>query len=95
MAFSLIFGVDDDIIQIYNNKDIKLFRKDLIDVALECCRSISQSKKHHLIFEMTVSGPESSLSLISFANSHPVICTGKVKLGKSPRLPPFIQRLPN
>ena len=40
VAFSLVFSVDENIIQIHNDKDIKFFRKDLIDVALECCRSV-------------------------------------------------------
>ena len=90
MAFALIFGVDKDIIQIHNDEDIELIRKDLIDVALKYCRSISQSETHYLILEVAVSGPESSLSLISFTNSHPVIGTGKVELDKPPCLPQSI-----
>ena len=31
----LILGVDEDIIQIYNNKNIKFFSQDLIDITLE------------------------------------------------------------
>ena len=95
MAFALIFGVDEDIIQIHNDQDIEFFRKNLIDVALECCRSIVQSKKHYLIFEVAVSDPESSFPLISFANSHLVIGTGKIELGKPLCLPQSIQELPN
>ena len=87
MAFALIFGVDEDIIQIHNDKDIKLFRENLIDIALKCCQSVGQSKRHYLIFEVAVSGPESSLLLISFVNSHTVIGTGEVELGKPPYLP--------
>ena len=93
MAFALIFGVDEDIIQIHNDKNIKFFRKDLIDVALECCQSLGQFKRYYLIFEMAVSGPESSLLLISFTNSHPVISTSKVELGKPPCSPQSIQEL--
>ena len=95
VAFALIFDVDEDIIQIHNNKDIKFFRKDLIDVALECCRSVGQSKKHYLIFEVAVSGPKSSFSLIFFANSHLVIGACEVKLRKPLCLPQLIQKLPN
>ena len=40
MAFFFVFGIDEDIIQIHNDKDIEFFRKNLIDVALEYCRSI-------------------------------------------------------
>ena len=90
VAFALIFGIDEDIIQIYNDKDIELFRKDIIDISLECCQSNSQSKKHYLIFEVTISGPENSLPLISFANSHPVMGTGEVELGKPPCSPQSI-----
>ena len=95
VAFALIFGIDKNIIQIYNDEDIKLFREDLIDVALECCQSVGQSKRHHLILEVAVSGSKSSLSLISFANSHPVIGTGEVELGKPPCSSQSIQRLPD
>ena len=90
VAFSFIFGIDKDIIQIYNNEDIKFFYKNLIDVALECCWSVGQFKKHYLILEVAISGPKSGLSFISFANSHPVIGIGEVKLGKSPCLPQLI-----
>ena len=95
VAFALIFGIDKDIIQIHNNEDIKFFCEDLIDVALEYCRSVGQSKRHHLIFEIAVSSLESSLPLISFANSHPVVGTGEVELSKPPRSPQSIQRLPD
>ena len=84
-----------DIIQIYNDKNIEFFRKNLINIALECCWSIGQSKKYYLIFKMAVSGPESSLSLISFANFHLVIGTAEVELGKLPCLPQLIQGLPD
>ena len=94
MACSFIFGIDENIIQIYNDKDIKFFHKNFIDVALECIWSIGQSKRHYLILEVTVSSPESSLLLIFFANSHPMIGTGEVELGKPLYLPQSIQRLP-
>ena len=87
LAFALIFGVDENITQIHNEKDIEFFCEDLIDIALEHCRSIGQSKIYYLIFEVAVFGLKSSLPLISFANSHPVIGTGEVKLGKSPCSP--------
>ena len=95
MAFALIFGVDEDIIQIYTDKDIEFFRKNLINVALEYYQSVGQSKKHYLIFEIAISGLKSSFSLISFANSQPVIGPSEVELDKLPCLPQSIQRLPD
>ena len=95
VAFALIFGIDKDIIQIHNDEDIELFCKNLINIALEYCRSVGQSEKHYLILEVAVSGLESNLPLISFTNSHPMIGTGGVKLGKPLYLSQSIQRLPN
>ena len=89
MAFSFVLNVNEDIIQIHNNQDIKFFLKNHIDIALKCYQSIGQSKKHYLIFKVTVSSLKSCFSLISFANSHPIISTDEIKLGKllgSPQL---------
>ena len=81
VVFSFVFGVDEDIIQIYNDKDIELFYKNLIDITLEYCRSVGQSKRHYLILKVTVSGPENSFLLISFANSYLIIGINEVELG--------------
>ena len=86
-AFPLVFSVDEDIIQINNDEDIELFHKDLINLALKYCQIISQSKKHHPILKLTISSPKSRFLLISLANSHPVIGTSEVELGKPPSLP--------
>ena len=40
MTLALIFDIDEDIIQINNNKNIKLLGQDLIDITLEACWSI-------------------------------------------------------
>ena len=87
MAFPFVLGVDENIIQIYNVKDIKLFHKDFINVALENCQNVGQFKRHHLILKIAVSGPENCLLLIFLANSHPVIGIGEFKLNKLPSLP--------
>ena len=90
MAFSLVLSIDEDIIQIHNDKNIELFCKNLIDIALEFCRSVGQSKKYYLILEVIVSGPESRFPLIFFTKSYPVINIGKVELDKLPSLPQSI-----
>lgn len=40
-----VFSIDQDIIQIYNNKDVKLFSKIFIYIALKTGQSIGQSEK--------------------------------------------------
>ena len=87
MAFSIVFDLDEDIIQIYNDKDIKLFCRNFFDIVLEDCRSISQPKRHYLILKMIVFGPKSCFPFIFFANFHPVIVIYEVKLSKLPCLP--------
>ena len=37
ISIFIIINVDEDIIQIYNDKDIKLPSKDFVDVSLEVC----------------------------------------------------------
>ena len=73
MRLTGVFGIDQDIVQIYNNKDIKLLSKDLIDVALKGGRSIIKSEKHNLIFKMAVSGPKSCFPFIAFTDSYPIV----------------------
>ena len=86
MVFFLVFGIDKYIIQIYNDKNIKLFYKNLNNIVLKSYQSVSQSKKYYLILEIIVSGPESYFLLILFANSYPVISINEVKLDKLPSL---------
>ena len=37
MAFCFIFSIDENVIPIYNDKNSKLFCKNLIDIALVGC----------------------------------------------------------
>ena len=90
MGFYLVLGVDEDIIQIHNNKDIEPFHKDFIDIVLKYCQSVNQFKKYYLILKVIVSCLESNFLLISFANFYPVICTSEIKLNKPPSLPQLI-----
>lgn len=68
-----VFSVDQDIVQIYDHKDVKLFGEDLIDIALEASWSIRKSKRYDLILKMAVSGLKNSFLFIVFLNSHLMI----------------------
>ena len=37
MTIFIIIYIDEDIIQINNNKDVKVFSKNLVDISLEAC----------------------------------------------------------
>ena len=84
MFFSLVFGIDEDVIKVYYHKNIELFYQNLINVALKCSRYIDQCKKHYLILEIIVAGFESHFSFISFSDLHLIIDLSQVKLGKIP-----------
>ena len=78
-----IFNVDQFAIQVYNNKDIKLFSQNLINISLESSRSIKKAKRHDLIFEISVLSLESCFLCIIFTNSHPIIGIDEIQLSKS------------
>ena len=81
-----VFSIDQNVVQIHNDEDVELvssFSARLVDIALEAGRSAGKSKRHDLVLEVTVSGPKGGLTLIAFSNSHPVVGTGQVQLGKT------------
>lgn len=88
-------GVDQNIVKIYNNKDIKFFYQNLVDITLKTCRNIRQAKQHDLVLKIAIPGLKSRFLFVSFSNLHLMICTGQVKLCKIFSLTSPIQRLTN
>ncbi len=78
-----VFSIDQDVIQIYYNKDIKFFNKDLVDVILKTGQYIRKTKGHDLVLKITVSDIKGRLPLIIFSNSHLIISTSEIQMGKS------------
>ena len=73
MRFIRIFDIDQDIIQIYNIKNIQLFSQNLNEIFLEYSRSIKQIKKHDLILKIVILSLEVNILFITFANSYLII----------------------
>ncbi len=65
MLFALAFGVDKDIIKVHYYENIEVLCQDLINVALENGRCISQSKRHHLVLKMAIASSENCLLFIA------------------------------
>ncbi len=82
MRLSWILSIDQDVIQIHYNEDIKLFSENLIDVALKTCGYIGKAKRHYLILEVVVSSVKDRLSFVTFLNPYSVIGTSQIQLGK-------------
>ena len=82
MWLARIFDIDQNVISIYHNKDIKLLSKDLIDIASKTSWYIEKAKKHDLVLQVAVSGVKNNLLLIVFLDFLPMIGTSEIQLGK-------------
>ena len=70
MFFSLAFSIDENVIKVYNNKDVKLFCQNLVNIILESGWYISQSKKHYLIFEIAIASYQGRFLFIAISNPY-------------------------
>ena len=82
VSFAWAFGVDENVIEVKNDKDIKFLGKDLINIALKAGLYVGRPKKNYLVFEVAVSSFESRLSFIALFYPNSMISTCKVELGE-------------
>ncbi len=75
MLFALVFNIDEDVIKVHYHKNVELLCQNLVDITLKRGRRIGQSKRHDLIFEMTIVDPEGRLLFIAFPYPHLMIGT--------------------
>ena len=73
-----VFGVNHDVIEVHDNKNIKFFRYDCVDISLEAAEGVGKTEKHDLILEMVIPRSESCFSLVTLPNSHLMICVCQV-----------------
>ena len=73
MTLTWILGVNQDVLLVDDDKDVKLLGQDFIDVALEGGRSIGETKRHNLVLKVTIPGLKSRLLLITFSYLHSMI----------------------
>jgi hypothetical protein len=45
-----VIGVNEDVIQVYKDADVKQVREDVIHKSLKCSRSIGKSERHDTPF---------------------------------------------
>ncbi len=86
MAFSLIFSIDENVVQVYDNKNIEFLRRNLVHVVLESGRCISQSERYYLVFKMAIAGFEGCLLFIAFLNFYPMVGINEIKLDETSSL---------
>lgn len=90
-----IFYIHQNVIQIFNNKDIICFSESFINLFFKASLNIIQAKKHYLIFKITILSPKTSLLFIFFLDFYTMICTYKLELGKLFSLSPLIKQIAN
>ncbi len=83
MLFAFILGVNEDIIKVHYAKNVELLYQDLIDIALEFSQCVGQSKRHDLIFKVTIVGPEGRFPFIAFPAPHSMVGIGQIELDKT------------
>ena len=83
MSLAWVFGVDKDVIEVNNDKDIEFLGQDLINVALKAGWGVGQPKRHYLVLEVAVLSPESRLPFIALFYPHPMVSTREIELGES------------
>lgn len=77
-----VLDINQNVLQIYHNKDIKFLSEDFVDLALKTGLCIEQSERHHLVFEVLVSGTKGRFPLVTVLNSHPMIDASPFQLCK-------------
>ncbi len=82
MLFVLALSVDEDVIEVHYHENVKLLCQDLVDIALESGRCVGQCKRHHLVLEMAITGPEGRFPLIAFPDPHSMVGISQIELGE-------------
>jgi hypothetical protein len=94
-VFQWIFGINEDVVQIYNDIDVEEVRKEVIHESLESSRSIGQALGHDEPLERAVASSECGFPLIAVGNPNEVIGLLQVNFGEDLRTPTGVQKVGN
>lgn len=72
--------IDQKVIQINNDKGIKLVQQDLIDITLGTNQSIEKTERHHLVFQVIILSLKGCLLFITILYLNSMIKTCKIDL---------------
>ncbi len=82
ILFALTFSIDEDVIEIHYHENVELLGQEFVDITLKCDRCVGQSKRHDLILEIAIAGPEGRFSFIAFPDPYSIIGIGQIELGE-------------
>src|SRR5882724_5258103 len=83
-VFRNVVGIDENVVQIYDDNDVNHIHKDVIHKSLKSCQSISKPFRHYQPFKGTVTGPEGGLPFISGCDPNKMVCMPEVDFGVDP-----------
>ena len=73
MTLAKVFYINQHNIEIYNNKNIKFFSQNSVEIALKTGGSIKNIKKYNLVFEINIQYLKNYCLLIKPSNSYLMI----------------------
>ena len=82
MILASVFGINQDVIEVYNNKNIKFFCYDSIDIALKASKGVRRTKRYDLVLKIAVLHLKDYFPLVILSNSHSMIYVYQVQLSK-------------
>ena len=80
MRLAGVFDINEDDVQIYNIKNIKLLAVNLNDIAFEDDWSMRVFKKYNLIFKIAISSLKGCYLFIALTNSHLMVYIYQIKI---------------
>ncbi|KXN87128.1 hypothetical protein AN958_09171 [Leucoagaricus sp. SymC.cos] len=94
-VFSGVVRVDEDVVQIDRNADIKEVAEDVIHEMLESGRCVSKTEGHNQPFKGAVASLKSSFPLIAFGDADEMVGMSEIYLGVQAGFAGSIQEVRN
>lgn len=95
MTLIRILGINQDIVQIYKDKDIKFFSRNFFNVTLKDDRSIKVAKRRNLALKVAIPSLKSRFPYVFLLNLHLVIRVYQIQLDEAFGTAQTIKQLAN
>ena len=73
-----VFGVNQDIIEVHEDENIKMFYLNFVDIALEADEGVEKTKRHDLVLEIAIPCLKNCFPLVILSNSYLMICVCQI-----------------
>jgi hypothetical protein len=75
-----VIGVDKDVIEVYDNRNVSKVGEDFVHETLEGGGSVAKTKGHNQEFEGSVSGPKGCFPFVARSNSDIEVAYSEIDL---------------